>query len=453
MTVSRRVVLALVCGALVGVSLPLAQRAAGVDGPAEPLPLEQLHSFTQTLDLIGRRYVDAVPADKLMENALRGMIDGLEPHSHYLDRKEYADWNVNISGEYAGVGIEVEMRDGFLRVVSAMDHTPAAAAGIRSGDIITLIDDAPVTGLKLNDAIDRMRGAEGTRIKLAVIHVGAAKPLTLELKRQFVKVASVHSIMLEPGIGYLRITNFAVDTGDSVTAELGKLQQQAGGKLHGLILDLRNNPGGVVTAAVQVSDDFLDKGEIVVQRGRAPGANQEYDATPGDLLKGRPLVAMVNGGTASAAEIVAGALQDQRRAVLVGSGTFGKGLVQSVTPLPTGGAMVLTIARYYTPSGRSIQAEGIQPDIAILPMQVSAAEPPVARVREADLKGSLANEKPGGQAGGKAGKKPAAPAETVTNVVDPQPGATTNLAETDYVLYNSLNVLKGLIIAADVPAG
>ena len=449
MTVSRRVVLALACGALVGAALPLAQRAVGVDSPAEPLPLEQLRSFTQALDLIGKRYVDAVPADKLMENALRGMVDGLEPHSHYLDKKEFADWNVNTSGKYAGVGIEVEMRDGFLRVVTAMDHTPASAAGIRAGDVITFIDGKPTAGLKLKDAIDRMRGAEGTSIKLGIMHAGGAEPVTLELTRRFVKVASVRSMMLEPGIGYLRITNFAVDTGDSVTAELGKLQKQAGGDLHGLILDLRNNPGGVVTAAVQVSDDFLDKGEIVMQRGRAPGANQEYDATPGDLLKGRPLVAMVNGGTASAAEIVAGALQDQRRAVLVGSGTFGKGLVQSVTPLQSGGALVLTIARYYTPSGRSIQAEGIQPDIAILPMQVSAAEAPLARVREADLKGSLANEKPGA----KAGRKPAAPAEAVTNVVDPQPGATANLAETDYVLYNSLNVLKGLISAAAAPAG
>jgi len=205
----------------------------------------------------------------------------------------------------------------------------------------------------------------------------------------------------------------------------------------------------VVTAAVQVSDDFLDKGEIVVQRGRAPGANHEYDATPGDLLKGRPLVAMVNGGTASAAEILAGALQDQRRAILIGSSTFGKGLVQSVTPLQTGGALILTIARYYTPSGRSIQAEGIKPDIDVLPMQVSAVEAPVARVREADLKGSLKNEKPSE----KTVDKSMPPAEAATIVVDPQPGATANLAETDYVLYNSLNVLKGLISAAAVPAG
>ena len=445
MRVSRRVMLALVGGAVIGISFPLAQRAIGGSGAAEPLPLDDLRSFTQALDIIGKRYVDPVPADKLMESALRGMVDGLEPHSHYLDKKEFADWNVNTSGKYAGIGIEVEMRNGFLRVVSAMDHTPAAAAGIQSGDIITLIDGQPTTGLKLKDAVERMRGAQGTRIKLSVMHVGAARTSLLELTREFVKVASVRSKMLEPGIGYLRITNFAVDTGDAFTEELGKLQQQAGGDLHGLILDLRNNPGGVVTSAVRVSDDLLDKGEIVLQRGRTAGANHEYDATAGDLLKGRPLVALVNGGTASAAEIVAGALQDQRRAVLVGSTTFGKGLVQNVTPLQQGGALVLTIARYYTPSGRSIQAEGILPDIVIEPVKVSLGDASVARVREADLKGSLPNEKPSA--------KPSPAAEVPEAAADPL--STDKLAETDFVLYSSLNLLKGLIsaAAASTPAG
>ena len=438
MIVSRRIALALVCGAALGASAPFAQRAFGVDGLGGALPLEELHSFTEALDLIGRRYVDAVPADKLLENALKGMVGGLEPHSRYLDKKEYDDWNVNTTGKYAGVGIEVELHDGFLRVVTAMDHTPASAAGIRSGDVITQIDGQSTSGLNLDQAIDRMRGEQGTRIKLGVIHVGTARTTVLEMTREIVKVASVHALMLEPGIGYMRITNFAVDTGDSFTTELGKLQQQAGGDLHGLILDLRNNPGGVVTSAVQVSDDFLQQGKIVIQRGRAPGADHEYDATPGDLLKGRPLVAMVNGGTASAAEILAGALQDQRRAVLVGGTTFGKGLVQSVTPLQNGGALVLTIARYYTPSGRSIQAEGIHPDIVIDPVQVSAAADPTT-VREADLKGSLPNEKPAAA--------PDPQTQVLGNVFEPQPGDTSNLAQSDYVLYNSLNVLKGMISA------
>ncbi len=444
MTVSRRVVLALVCGAAVGAALPFARNAIGVE-QAEPLPLQELHSFTQALDIIGSRFVDPVPTDKLIEHALRGMVDGLEPHSHYLDKTEFADWNVNTTGKYAGVGIEVEMRDGFLRVVSAMDHTPASAAGIQPGDIIAFIDGKPTSGLQLKDAIDRMRGTAGTRIKLGLVRAGTSTAVEVELKREMVKVASVHSKMLEPGIGYLRITNFASDTGDSVTEELGKLQQQAGGELRGLILDLRNNPGGVVNAAVKVSDDFLEHGKIVVQSGRAPGASHEYDATPGDLLKGQPLVAMVNGGTASAAEIVAGALQDQKRAVLVGSGTFGKGLVQSVSPLPGGGALVLTIARYYTPSGRSIQAEGIQPDVQIEPMQVTAAETRPGAVSEADLHGSLKNETPKPKAAPGPAAKPAGP--------ESKPEDPAALAESDYVLYNSMLVLKGLIAAGSTHTG
>ncbi|MDE0855113.1 MAG: S41 family peptidase, partial [Nevskia sp.] len=272
MTVSRRMVLALACGTALGALLPFAQRASGLEGLGGALPLEELHSFTQALDLIGRRYVDTVPPDKLIENALRGMVAGLEPHSRYLDKKEYDDWNVNTSGSYAGVGIEVEMHNGQLRVVSAMDHTPAAKAGIRSGDIITLIDGQPTSGLELDQAIDRMRGEQGTRIRLGVLHVGTARTTVLEMTREMVKVASVHALMLQPGVGYMRITNFAVDTGDSFTEELEQLQKQADGGLRGLILDLRNNPGGVVTAAVQVSDDLLESGRIVVQRGRAPGA-------------------------------------------------------------------------------------------------------------------------------------------------------------------------------------
>ncbi|WP_029922862.1 S41 family peptidase [Nevskia soli] len=445
MSVSRRIVLALACGAVIGASFPLARRAVGGSGPVEPLPLGELRSFTQAIDIIGKRYVEPVSPDKLMENALRGMVDGLEPHSRYLDKKEFADWNVNTSGKYAGIGIEVEMRNGFLRVVSAMDHTPAAAAGIQSGDIITLIDGQPTTGLKLKEAVDRMRGTKGTRIKLGVLHVGAATTSVLELTREVVKVASVRSKMLEPGIGYLRITNFSADTGDAFTDELNKLQQQAGGDLHGLILDLRNNPGGVVTSAVKVSDAFLERGQIVLQRGRAPGANHEYDASSGDLLKGRPLVAMVNGGTASAAEIVAGALQDQRRAVVVGSTTFGKGLVQSVSPLNEGGAVILTIARYYTPSGRSIQAEGIKPDIVIEPVKVEPVNAPIARVREADLKGSLVNEKPAA--------KPAPTVDAPDASGDTQAGKADNLAVSDFVLYNSLNLLKGLITAGTAHAG
>ena len=438
MRVSRRVVLALACGTVAGASLPLAQRVGGAED--QPLPLEELHAFTQTLDVVRSQYVDPVPVEKLLQSALRGMVDSLEPHSHYLDKEEYGEWNVNATGKYGGVGLEVEARDGVLRVVSAMDGTPAAAAGIQPGDVISFIDGQPTNGFKLKDAVDRMRGDKGTKVKLTIVRQQVPKPIQLVLTREAIKVASVRSQMLEPGIGYLRITQFSSDTGEAFESELRKLQKQAGGELHGLILDLRNNPGGIVNAAVQVADALLERGVIVTQRGRAPGANHEYDATPGDLLKGRPLVVMVNGGTASAAEILAGALQDHRRAVLVGDTTFGKGLVQSVTSLQSGAGLVLTIARYYTPSGRSIQAEGIKPDIEIEPVQVSAADEEIPRTTEASLKGSLTNEHPParGAVGPGTGLKP---------------GDTAKLAGTDYVLYNSLTVLKGLIAAASLRTG
>ena len=435
MRASRRIVLALACGTVLGASLPVARHAFG--GPAaEPLPLEELHSFAQTLDAVRANFVDPVSTDKLLEYALRGMVDGLEPHSHYLDKEEYSEWNINATGKYGGVGLEVEVVDGAVRVVSAMDETPAARAGIQSGDVISTIDGQPTAGFKLKDAVDRMRGEKGTKVRLSLQREGQAEPIQLTLTRESIKVASVRSQMLESGIGYLRITQFSADTGDAFETELGKLQKQAGGNLRGLLLDLRNNPGGIVTSSVQVADALLDQGVIVTQRGRAPGANHEYDATPGDLLKGKPLVAMVNGGTASAAEILAGALQDHHRAVLVGDSTFGKALVQSVTSLQGGGGLVLTIARYYTPNGRSIQAEGIQPDIAIEPMNISAVDEGVPRTTEASLKGSLRNEHPQAAGPGTALK----------------PGDTAKLAESDYVLYNSLTVLKGLISAESLKA-
>ncbi len=439
MPVSRRIVLALGCGLLAGASLPLAQRALG--GAAdEPLPLDELRAFSQAIDVIRNQYVDPVPADKLFDSALHGMVDGLEPHSHYLDKEEYGEWNITTTGKYGGVGLEVEVRDGFVRVISAMDNTPAAAAGIQPGDIISVIEGEPTSGFKLKDAVDRMRGEKGTKLHLTLLREGQPRPLQVVLMRESIKVASVRSMMLEPGIGYLRITQFSPDTGDAFETELGKLQKQAKGGLRGLILDLRNNPGGIVGAAVQVADGFLERGIIVTQRGRAPGANHQYDASPGDLLQGRPLVAVVNGGTASAAEILAGALQDHHRAVLVGDTTFGKGLVQSVTSLPGGGGLVLTIARYYTPSGRSIQVEGIQPDIDIGPLQVAAADEGNPRTTEASLKGSLPNEHP----------QTAAPAGPGSDL---KPNDTARLAEADYVLYNALTVLKGMIDAASLKTG
>ena len=443
MQLSRRIMLALLCGAAAGAALPLAWRAgadgAGTADASEPLPVDALRSFVQALDLIGSRYVEPVPTAKLMENALRGMVDGLEPHSHYLDKDEYAELNINTTGKYGGVGLETEQRGGFLRVVAATDHTPAAAAGIQPGDIITFIDGVTTSGMSMKDSVERMRGMPGTRVKVSLMRPGQAKAIVLTLTREEIKVPSVHAMLLEPGIGYLRVSHFAQDTGEAATDELDKLKQRAGGELHGLILDLRSNPGGVVGAAVTLSDDFLERGRIVTQRGRVPEANHNYDAGPGDLLDGHPLVAMVDGGTASAAEIVAGALQDHHRAVLVGQTTFGKGLVQNITPLQGGGALVLTIARYYTPSGRSIQAEGITPDIALDEVRLSPLDA-AALPHEADLKGALAHE---------GGTRLVTPA----GVADLKPDELARMVQSDTALYNSINVLKGMISAASASTG
>jgi carboxyl-terminal processing protease len=362
--------------------------------------------------------------------------------------------NVATTGKFGGLGIEVQMQNGLVRVISPIDDTPAAKAGIKAGDLIVKIDDTPVKGLSINDAVAKMRGEPGSKVTLLVVRENAPQPLTFELKRGEVKVSSVRGRMLEPGYAYVRIAQFQVGTGKSLDDELAKLRKQ--GDFKGLVLDLRNNPGGVLNAAVDVSDEFLDKGPIVSMRGREKDSNREFDATVGDVLDGKPLVVLVNGGSASAAEIVAGALQDQHRAVLVGEKTFGKGSVQTIYQLPNESAIKLTTARYYTPSGRSIQAEGITPDVLIEPVKISKlddADAADTSIHEADLKGRLDNPN-AKKKDDKAGADAAAPASD--GAPDAKAGDAAPkgeaLALSDYELYEALNLLKGLAIARAEPA-
>ena len=402
----------------------------------DALPLRDMQTFVEILNRVKSDYVEPVSDDALLEDAMRGMLAGLDPHSSYLNKEEFAEINVQTSGRFGGLGIEVQAFNGFVRVIAPIDDTPAARAGIQSGDLIVKIDETPVKGLSLTEAVKKMRGDPGTKIVLTVLREGAADPLTFEMQRDVIAVSSVRSRLLEPGIGYLRVTTFTASTGKGLADEFKKLRAASpDGRLRGMVLDLRNNPGGVLNAAVEVSDAFLDKGGIVSIKGRINDANREYNATPGDLLDGKPLVVLVNGGSASASEIVAGALQDHKRGLIVGSKTFGKGSVQTILPLQNDSAIKLTTARYYTPSGRSIQAEGIGPDIAIRPVKITKAEQQAGGdITEADLEGSLTNET----------KKAETPdqVEAKKKLSDEQQA----LAESDYALYEALNLLKGMII-------
>jgi carboxyl-terminal processing protease len=434
---SLRTPTALVLGVVLGTGITLTYGVlADKSAKPEALPLRDMQTFVEILNRVKTDYVEPVTDDALLEDAMRGMLAGLDPHSSYLNKEEFAEINVQTSGRFGGLGIEVQTFNGFVRVIAPIDETPAARAGIQPGDLIIKIDEALVKGLSLTEAVKKMRGEPGTKIVLTVLREGTAEPLVFEMKRDIISVSSVRSRMLEPGIAYLRVTTFSSSTGKGMADEFRKLKKAApDGKLRGMVLDLRNNPGGVLNAAVEVSDAFIDKGPIVSIKGRVNDANREYNATPGDMLDGKPLVVLVNGGSASASEIVAGALQDTKRALVVGSKTFGKGSVQTILPLHNDSAIKLTTARYYTPSGRSIQAEGIGPDITIRPVKITKADPtPGDGITEADLDGSLTNEK-------QIAETPEQ-AEQRKKLSEEQQA----LAETDYALYEALNLLKGMII-------
>ncbi|MEE8043036.1 MAG: S41 family peptidase [Pseudomonadales bacterium] len=375
-----------------GPELAAAENDTGTDPEAaeERLPLEQLRAFTEVLDRIRSSYVEPVSDATLLENAIRGMLDGLDPHSAYLDEEAFRDLQEATSGEFGGVGIEVAIEDGLVRVISPIDDTPAERAGIRSGDVIVSLNDKPVTGMGLIDAVDSMRGEPGTDIKITVRRAGVEEPIDFDLVRDVIGVTSVRSRMLETGFGYLRISQFQTGTGKDVAKAVTALEAEAGGELKGLIMDLRNNPGGVLRSSVEVADTFLKKGVIVYTEGRLPNSELRFNATGHDMIEGAPIVVLVNGGTASASEIVAGALQDHNRAVIMGTESFGKGSVQTVLPLTNERAIKLTTALYYTPNGRSIQLTGITPDISVERATIRR-EAPADRVRESDLPGHLGN--------------------------------------------------------------
>ena len=327
----------------------------------------QLSLFGDVFERVRSDYVEKPEDSKLVESAINGMLAGLDPHSSYMDSKSFRDMQVQTRGEFGGLGIEVTMEDGLIKVVAPIDETPAAKAGVMANDIITHLDDEPVQGLTLNQAVEKMRGPVNTKIKIRITRKGIDKPVEVSLTRDVIRVRSVRSHLEGDDIGYVRITQFNEQTTEGLRRAITDMSTQAGDKLKGFILDLRNNPGGLLDQAISVSDAFLEKGEIVSTRGRNAEETQRYNARAGDLTKGKPVIVLVNGGSASASEIVAGALQDHKRATILGTRSFGKGSVQTIIPLGSGnGALRLTTARYFTPSGRSIQAKGIVPEIEVL---------------------------------------------------------------------------------------
>ena len=345
--------------------------------------------FGDVFERVRAEYVEPVKDRDLIENAINGMLTGLDPHSNYMNAKSYRDMQVQTRGEFGGLGIEVTQENGFIKVISPIDDTPASRAGVKPGDLILALDGKTVEGLSLNDAVDKMRGPPNSGIKLTIRREGADKPLEMALTREVIHIQVVKSHLEGDDIGYVRVTSFSEQTDSGLRKAIADLKQQAGSKLRGIVLDLRNNPGGLLDQAVSVSDDFIDQGEVVSTRARHPEDSQRWNAKAGDITNGLPMVVLINGGSASASEIVAGALQDHQRAILLGTRSFGKGSVQTVIPLTGGGAMRLTTARYYTPSGRSIQGLGITPDVDVASSREE--RPHFLPDREAELNRALTN--------------------------------------------------------------
>ncbi|HXO90655.1 MAG TPA: S41 family peptidase [Stellaceae bacterium] len=354
----------LFAAAVVAVALFSLHQDLGAASPNSEETYKQLKLFGEVFERVRADYVDDVSDNSLVESAINGMLTSLDPHSNYLNTKNFNDMKVQTRGEFGGLGIEVSMENGLVKVVSPIDDTPAARAGLKPGDLITHLDGEPVQGMTLPEAVEKMRGPVSSEIKLTIRREGR-DPFDVKLIRATIKIQSVRSHLEGDNIGYVRVTTFNEQTDTGLNNAMKSLKQQAGNKLVGVVLDLRNNPGGLLDQAVSVSDAFLEKGEIVSTRGRRGEDAQRYNARAGDIAAGLPMVVLINGGSASASEIVAGALQDHHRAILLGTRSFGKGSVQTIIPLPGHGAMRLTTARYYTPSGRSIQAKGIDPDIIV----------------------------------------------------------------------------------------
>jgi carboxyl-terminal processing protease len=464
MSIRFQIPLAVIVGLLAGAAGSLTGQVLADREQAQPLPLEELRTFAEVFGRIKSDYVEPVDDKTLLESAIRGMLSGLDPHSAYLDDEEYRDLQVGTSGEFGGLGIEVGMEDGFVKVISPIDDTPAQRAGLQAGDLIVRIDEKPVKGMTLNDAVNLMRGKAGTKIELTIMRDGADNPFKVEIVRDIIHVASVKSRTLDPGYGYLRVSHFQSRTTEDLLKAVAELKGENEGKLKGVVLDLRNNPGGVLNSAVGVSDAFLDEGLIVYTRGRVEDSELKFKAGPDDVLEGAPLIVLVNGGSASASEIVAGALQDHKRALIMGTPTFGKGSVQTIVPIDDSTALKLTTARYYTPSGRSIQAEGIAPDIVLERGRLDlASEPEVGPLKEANLSRHLdkkGEQVKGEEPTGEDGEAPAADdgakdgADTGGTKKDEDKEAQKKpLAAEDYQLSEALNVLKALTILGVAKGG
>ncbi|KTD67508.1 S41 family peptidase [Legionella shakespearei] len=402
------------------------------------IPLEDVQRFSNAIGEIKKYYVKPVDDKELFDNAIRGMLGGLDPHSSYLNEEEFKELQTSTSGEFGGLGIEVTMEDGVVKVITPLVDTPAFKAGIKSGDYIIKLGKESVQGLTLKDAVNLMRGKAGTTIELTVLRKGVSKPLTFDLIREVILIKSVKSKMLSDGYGYIRLTQFQALTGKDMLQAIEQLKQQSNGKLKGLVLDLRNNPGGLLDSAIQVSDAFLGNDKsgkqelIVYTEGRLPGSKFTALANPGDVLNNAPIVVLINNGSASASEIVAGALKDNKRAIILGTKSFGKGSVQTVLPLDNKTGIKLTTALYYTPSGTSIQAKGIVPDIVVEEMEVpknAAKKTDAMGYSEADLNGHLIN----------GNNSEATPAKNNAQ--------SSDLIHEDYQLYAALTVLEGMALA------
>ncbi len=390
------------------------------------LPLSEVRTFTEVLDRIKKAYVEPVDDETLLENAIKGMLSELDPHSAYLEPDAFKDLQVSTHGEFGGLGIEVGMENGFVKVITPIDDTPAQKAGVEAGDLIIQLDEKPVKGMTLNEAVKLMRGKPGTQIKLTIMRESQREPLEIAVTRDVIKVVSVKNKMLDDGYGYIRITQFQINTGKDLNKAIKTLHKKST-PLKGLILDLRNNPGGVLDAAVDVTNAFINHGLVVYTKGRLADTEMKFEANEDTLLPHTPVIILVNGGSASASEIVAGALQDHRRAIIMGTPTFGKGSVQTVLPLHNDRALKLTTARYYTPNGRSIQAKGIEPDIIVEVSKVTKLEGPEG-YKEADLTGHLKNDS----------KKPK-PKKTKAQEIEA-------ILEVDFQLREALNLLKGIYL-------
>ena len=408
---------------------PLWVAHAGQAENAVQLPIEDLKIFAEIFGKIKSDYVEDIDDSQLLNDAIKGMLDGLDPHTVYLDPESFREMNIDTHGEFGGLGLEVTMENGVIRIVAPIDDTPAHKAGLKSGDLIISMDGVQVKGLSLGESVSLMRGKPGSEIVLTIVRKDRPEPFEVTLKRAIIQLESVRAELLETGIGYVRVIQFQIGTATSLRQQLARLAREAGTALKGLVLDLRDNPGGVLDGAIQVSDTFLRDGLIVSTRGRAENSEVTFSASPKDYLNDAPLVVLVNGGSASASEIVAGALQDHGRALILGTTTFGKGSVQTILPMLNGAALKLTTARYYTPNDRSIQATGITPDVVSQPAESSQTpDGDASRLRESDLAGHLENELEKDQ----------------NATVDPK---TDRLLFSDLQVREALNILKGMVIA------